>query len=95
MKDFLGVDLVYWFFISLGIALLYFRFWPRPRGKSKMTFLALRYGHSVVWIFIAVALLNYMYGSTRALSDLFGYMAFGFYCLFIGILLHDRWKHRN
>ncbi len=95
MTDFLGVGLIYWFFVCLAIAVLYFMYWPKPKGKSKLAFLVLRYGHSAVWIFIALALLNYIYGSSRALSDLFGYMAFGFYGLFLGMLLHDRWKHRN
>ena len=94
MKEFLGIDLIYWFFICLAIAALYFTYWPRPKGRSKLTFFVLRYGHASVWVFISVALLNYIYGSTTVLSQLFGYMAFGFYGLFIGMLLHDRWKNR-
>lgn len=95
MKEFLGISLIYWFYISLAIALLYFRFWPRPKGGSKLTFLILRYGHSAVWIFIALALLNYMYGSTEVLGNLFGYAAFVAYGLFLGMLLYDRWRNRK
>lgn len=90
----MGIGLVYWFFVCIGIALLYWRYWPRPKGRSKFVFMMLRYGHTAVWLFIAIAVLNHQYGQSRILSELFGYVAFGLYGLFIGTLLHDRWRHR-
>ena len=55
----LGIPLLFWGLGCLTVAVAYYRLWPQPSPKRQQPrtpfqHLALRYGHSLVWLLLAV-----------------------------------------
>lgn len=85
-----------WGFVSLGLAVLYFFVWPkqkadnpvpRPAGRQ----FVLRWFHSLVWVFLAVAF--FMWAGWLPGSGMAGGVALaalGLYITFMGMFWVDR-----
>ena len=69
-NGFLGLPLYFWGALCLVVALIYAVIWPKPRPgaapRPALTHLILRWGHSLVWVLLAVAAFLASAGVTSA-----------------------------
>jgi len=85
-----------WGFVSLGVAVLYFFVWPKPKADNPVPRPAwrqfvLRWFHCFVWVFLAVAF--FMWAGWLPGSRIAGAIALGalaLYITFIVTFLIDR-----
>ena len=96
LTGYLGLPFYIWGFICAGVALIYFFVWPkqkpdapvpRPAGRQ----FVLRWFHSLVWVFLAVAFFmwaGWLPGS--GIAGVIALVALGLYIAFMVMFLIDR-----
>ncbi len=93
----LGIPLPLLSLVCLGIAAAYYFIWPKPKAGQSRTptqHVIVRYGHSLVWVLLAVACLLWAGDSQSGLASLLGLAALGTYVLFMITLFASR-KHNS
>ncbi len=93
-----GIPLVWIGFGCLGIAVVYYFIWPRPNPgdpkRSAWRHFILRWGHSLVWVLLALAC--FVASPERAMiSAALGIGALLLYVIFIFTIFRDRQDAAN
>lgn len=90
---FIGVPLLVWGIVCLGVATLYYFVWPEPEAdrppRPAWMRLVLRWFHSLVWLLLAAACFL-QYGSTAAIGQVVGFVGLLVYVVFIVTAAVDR-----
>lgn len=85
----LGLSFKTWGVVCLGVAILYFFLWPRPKTgtpeRSATQHFILRWGHSLVWLLMAAACYVAAGGNPRP-ARLIGWSAMIAYIVFMATL---------
>lgn len=85
-------------FVSIGLAILYFFVWPKqkadaPTPRPARRQFILRWFHSLVWVFMAVAFFMWAdWLPGRQIAGILGLVGLGLYLTFMGTFLVDRKK---
>lgn len=90
----LGIPLSTWGIVCLGVAVLYFFFWPKPKAadqppRSPRTHFVLRWFHSIVWLLLGAACFLWAGGSST-LANVLALLALALYLVFVVTLLGER-----
>lgn len=93
MQPWFGMPFWIWGLLCVAVAAIYWRVWPRPaKGQRKRAaWLAgvLRYGHSLVWLLLALACGLFQFGAEVA-GIVAGRAALITYLVFVGAFAYDR-----
>lgn len=90
----LGIPLTTWGIVCLGVAVVYFFFWPKPKAadqppRSPRTHFVLRWFHSIVWLLLSTACFLWAAGSSTLANGL-ALLALALYVIFVVTLLAER-----
>jgi hypothetical protein len=91
-----GLPVEVWVGLCLAVAAFYTVLWPRPlpgEHRSPWTAFVLRWGHALVWVLLAAALLVYRFWDPLP-AQLLGLSGLALYILFMATLLRRRAKPR-
>lgn len=90
---FLGVSMVVWSLLALGLAVVYLFIWPKPEpgapSRPAWAQFVLRWFHSLVWVLLAAAFFLSGAGLAR-LAALPGLAALVLYGVFVVTILRYR-----
>ena len=92
----LGIPLVVWGVLCLGIGVAYYYIWPQPNPKraeprTRWQHIVLRYFHMLVWVLLAGGCFLAGLG-LNVLGGLVAFLALPAYIYFLVVLLQDRSK---
>ena len=85
-NSFLGIPLTLISLLCLGVAGAYYFIWPKPKpGQSRTPtrHWILRYGHSLVWVLLAIACFMWAADSHSGFANILALAALGTYLLFM------------
>ena len=91
----LGIPVEAWAVGCLAIAVAYARFYPpapRSAPRSLLQHIALRWGHSLTWLFLALAALALKYVGA-GIAQVLGLLGLVSYLLFMGLLLREKMRY--
>ncbi len=91
----LGIPLTTWGVVCLGVAVVYFFFWPKPKAddqappRSPRVHFVLRWFHSIVWLLLAAACFLWAGGNSMLANGL-ALLALALYLVFVVTLFSAR-----
>jgi len=96
-STFWGLPVEGWVGLCLAVAGFYWVVWPRPtpdERRSVWTGFILRWGHALVWVLLAAALLAYRFVGLLT-AQVLGLAGLALYILFMTTLIGRRFKPRG
>ena len=95
-NTFLGISLILWSALCLGVAVVYAFVWPKPRApRPAWSAFVLRWFHSLVWALLATACLLWAASIPSMLAQGLALLALVFYSVFMVTFLRDRQRQNN
>ena len=96
-STFWGLPVEVWVGLCLVVAGIYGVIWPRPtpgEQRSPWTAFILRWGHTLVWVLLAAALLAYRFVGLLP-AQVLGLSGAALYVLFMATIISSRFKPRT
>ena len=96
-STFWGLPVEVWMGLCLAVTGFYAVLWPRPmpgERRSLWTGFILRWGHALVWLLLAAALLAYRFFGLLP-AQILGLAGLALYILFMATLVGRRFKPRG
>lgn len=88
-KSFFGIPWIICTVIALVIAVIYFYIWPQDLNPTGLGFVILRYGHSLVWVFLmfAAILMQFNKAYSKKSAMILAKLSLVIYAVFMATLI--------